>query len=117
MMYYKNTAPLIRNLPIGLTPKDVADPYLVLSSFFAYSEYLPRHRKRIKRWLIAALDSDYKWKHAKLLRCLEYFEGLARLMEALWLIHQSGDSFTPEDIAVRYDDEKLMCGQKMFRTK
>lgn len=41
----------------------------------------------------------------KLVRCIYSFRDIAKLLDALWLIYQRGDSFSPEDMALRYDTE------------
>jgi hypothetical protein len=58
----------------------------------------------LKKWFLAALNDKKKWKRDPLIRCIFCFENIGRLLEALWLINQA-DSFTPEDLALRKDDE------------
>lgn len=106
MIALHNSGPQVRNLPVKLSPAQVADPYLMLTDFFSRSNYLPVYRKRLKRWFLAALSGEHKWKRNALVRCLYTFENVGRLMEALWLINVNGDSFSQEDIALRQDEEE-----------
>jgi len=59
----------------------------------------------LKKWFLAALNDKKQWKIDPLIRCIFCFEDIGRLLEAMWLINQAGDSFTPEDLAFRKDDE------------
>ena len=61
MINFVNTDPQLRNAPVGLTPEQVADPYLIIDSFFDFADYLPKYRKRLKKWLIAAIDGKHQW--------------------------------------------------------
>jgi hypothetical protein len=40
-----NSDPQVRNLPVGLGPTEVADPYIVLHEFFSGSKYMPATAK------------------------------------------------------------------------
>lgn len=105
MIAIYNSDPQVRNLPVGLAPTEVADPYLVLHEFFSGSKYMPRYRKRLKKWFLAALNDKKKWKRDSLIRCIYCFEDIGRLLEALWLISKTGDLFSPEDFELRKDEE------------
>lgn len=78
----------------------------MLTDFFSRSNYLPRYHKRLKRWFLAALSGEHKWKRNALVKCLYCYKDIGRLMKALWLVSGSGDSFTPEDVGLRKDEEE-----------
>jgi hypothetical protein len=59
----------------------------------------------LKKWFLTALNDKKKWKRDPLIRRIYCFEDIRRLLEALWLISRAGDSFTPENLALRKDDE------------
>lgn len=105
MINIVNTDPQLRNAPVGLTPEQVDDPYLIIDTFFDFADHLPKYRKRLKKWLIAAIDGKHQWKRNELIRCIYSFRDIAMLLDALWLIYQKGDSFGPEDMVLRYDTE------------
>lgn len=105
-----NSDPQWRNIPVGLTPEQVSDPYIVLEWFFYPADYLPVYRNRLKRWLIAAIDGKHKWTRNKLVRCIYGFYSISNLLEAFWIIYQRGDNFNKEELELRgdYDDKELM---------
>jgi hypothetical protein len=101
MINIRNTDPQLRNSPVGLTAEMAANPYQVLEWFFYPSDHLPKYRKRLQKWLIAAVQDRNKWKRNKLVRCIYSFQGIARLLDALWIIYQRGDLLTKEETKIR----------------
>lgn len=101
MINIENTDPQLRNAPVGLTPEQVANPYIVLEWFFYPLDYLPKYRKRLEKWLIAAIQDKNRWKRNKLVRCIYCFQEMARLLDALWIVYQRGDCLTKDETKIR----------------
>lgn len=106
MIAIHNSDPQVRNLPVSLSPKEVADPYLAVADFFRGSNYMPHYRKRLKKYFLAALNDKTKWKRNPLINCIYCFKDIGSLLEALWLINIAGESFTPKELALRKDEEE-----------
>ncbi len=93
----------MRNLPVMLRPERVIDPYPVLDNFFYPGDSLPEIRDHLMKWLVAALTGKKKWKRDALVECIYNFMSLHTLVDALWVIHDRGDTMTVEQIAKRGD--------------
>lgn len=109
MIVLANTDEHVRNLPVSLTPELVEDPYPVLEWFFYPGDIIPKYREWMAYWYIDAIKSPQKMKARTMLKAIYNFSSMAKLMDALWIIYKQGDTFTPEDIAVRgnIDDYEL----------
>jgi hypothetical protein len=101
MISIRNSDPQWRNSPAGLTPEMVADPYQVLEWFFYPSDHLPKYRRRLEKWFIAAIRDKNKWKRNKLVRCIYSFREISALLDALWIIYQRGDWLSKEETKIR----------------
>lgn len=101
MINIRNSDPQWRNSPVGLTAEIAANPYQVLEWFFYPSDHLPKYRKRLQKWLVVAIQDKNKWKRKKLVRCIYSFQGIACLLEALWIIYLRGDLLTKEETKIR----------------
>jgi hypothetical protein len=86
-----------------LNPKLVENPYAVLEWFFYPTDVIPKYRVWMALWLMDAIRSPIKPKRRHLLKAFYNFSHMAKLLDALWIIYQQGDRFSPEDIAVRGD--------------
>jgi hypothetical protein len=101
MINIANSAQRWRNAPVYLTPEAAINPYLVLEWFFYPSSPLPKYRKWMERWVIAAIEKKNKWNRNKLIRCIHRFQEVAALLDALWIIYERGTGSVKN---------KLVCG-------
>ncbi|MBB6610479.1 hypothetical protein H7F15_05485 [Pontibacter sp. Tf4] len=76
-------------------------------TLFFLSHKLPAIRKQLLRYLIAGIKDQHKWKYKKVVDLLYTFQDVERLMEALWLLHKSGVTYTEADSAGRYGPHAL----------
>jgi hypothetical protein len=101
MINITNSAQRWRNAPVYLTPEAAINPYLVLEWFFYPSSPLPKYRKWMERWVIAAIEKKNKWNRNKLIRCIHRFQEIAALLDALWIIYERGDRISKEQTGLR----------------
>jgi hypothetical protein len=95
-----------KNAPVQLTDEEVENPLQAVALFFL-NHKLPAIRKQLLRYLIAGIKDQHKWKYKKVVDLVYTFQDVERLMEALWLLHQSGVSCTEADSAGRYGTHAL----------
>lgn len=87
--------------PRRLYAEEIANPYLAISSFFdSYS--LPQAAWFINSWFKAIPKNSY-WKKDEPGRLLHFYERFGCLVEAAFLVHQSGNQLK-EAILIYKDD-------------
>ena len=92
-------------LPRRLYAKEIANPYLVISSFFD-SYALPQAVWFLKSWFKAVSKNSY-WKKEDPGRLLHFHERLGCPVEACFLIHQSGNQHEEAIIIQKEDGPKI----------
>lgn len=102
MINIRNSEPQWRNSPVGLTPEMLTDPYKVLDAYFYPSGHLPKYRKSLNKWLIAAtIQNQNGLKRKELIQCIMAFQDMACLLDALWLIYQKRERFSESETKIR----------------
>lgn len=91
--------------PQNLSPEEIANPHLVISSFFR--EYgLQDAKKYISSWMTAVYEK-VDWVRKSPNNLIYFTERLFRLIEAGWLINQMDNSKRLANLSLQYDMEKI----------